>query len=1271
MVNLPVRTQGWCLATSFWTQYLFRKGSRMAGPNIDLASNPTGKFGKSAINQFETSRSPFPFSLPRIRSDSILIPSNEVSNRSHSILSLTQTVSRPINSGSFLQLQILINDVSVTGTIDTAASCSVISKDLAMSCSMEFVTDSVEYLSANNVTTSSLGSARGVLTFRLGNIANLVRVSHSLPVIPGSNILLIGTDILTFLGLLNEDGVFIKLNREHSVILQDEAKFDHLIPITTADELSPDQISADFLSKLTESDCEITLDDPNKQTRLIKVLESFSEVFQSKPHPDGIDCPPMEIPFHSEDAVVKMKPRNLNPNKLRIARDIFTDLVNSGFAYFTKDSKFGSPIVLVTYPDHRKPRLTGDFSGATGVNANTKTVVPNLPKISDILEFLSSAQFIGTLDLPKAFWQLNVATKDQEKTTLVIPGMSIAFRRACFGLKNVPAIFQNIMMEIFDIPGVFIYIDDVIIADSSFDGFLDKIRTVLHRAKLKRVNLGLNKCRFSSSNHPVKILGHVFLNKTRFIDSSRIDALNDLPRPTTLKEVRSFIGSINYLRDWLPDISSLIAPIINLTKGSPKSISWTPALDNLFVKIKSMIANHIPLTLPDQEGNILISTDASDIAVGGVVWLERPPCAAAGTKLIDRKVLPLSFYSKILSNSQKNWSVFQKELYAILLILTESTLSSFLRSRHLTIFMDHQNIAFLYSAPEKNRIVKRWIPILADFDFDIEHTKGEDNHWADMLSRFVPQHLSTDKARNPDFPRDPISIPSHSPSNVLHDSTPLKIMCLKAAISQDLPVFDHLLSKIRSEQKIALTNKDPLFVEATWNEKYQLLLNQEGKIVIPDNLRQTILLNIHGLVQSGHPSLRSSISRLKESHFFWPSMVTDMEDHVRRCPACQKTAPIPSLKVPSSGSLWADRPFSRLNVDTIGPLPKDIQDHQFVLVFVDSFTRYTILVPLKKLNALETAYALVWNVCAIFGIPLCIHSDNGPEFANAVFRGVCDQLAIEYSNSIPHYSQSNGLVERRHRDILQSLRKLLIDFNDYDNWATYIPVVQLLINAEASSATGHTPYELMFGSSFSSRSDPTLILKAMETTNSSSSLLKEYQLKLNRILEKREEAKKIQNSKLPQPSKHPNNFRPGDLVLRHSKSSKKLHGSYLGPFLVIEAPSSSSVTLQNLITGTTSTYASRQCKLYQTDLPDSSDLHKAVASGDSEEHLVSHIISVRDTPDGPLYSVQWFGGEISEVSLDTIKNTKAFADFQSLHRPPPLQSPPRKRARTRKGSGKK
>ncbi|KAL0212482.1 hypothetical protein RCL1_006108 [Eukaryota sp. TZLM3-RCL] len=247
-------------------------------------------------------------------------------------------------------------------------------------------------------------------------------------------------------------------------------------------------------------------------------------------------------------------------------------------------------------------------------------------------------------------------------------------------------------------------------------------------------------------------------------------------------------------------------------------------------------------------------------------------------------------------------------------------------------------------------------------------------------------------------------------------------------------------------------------------------------------------------------------------------------------PGMSKTANVPKLKVTPSGTLWADRPFSRLFVDTIGPLPTDIQSRAYVLVFIDSFTRYTILVPFEELNAQEVAYVLVWNVCAIFGI----HSDNGPELANAVFRGVCNLLAVEVSSSIPHFSQSNGLVERRHRDI----------------------------------------------------------------------------------------------------------------------------------------PSNSFVSLQNLVTGSTTSAAACQCKLYITDLPVTSDLHKAVASGDCEEHLVNHIISVRDSDSGPMYTVEWFGGDISEIPLDPIKNTKAFAEFRP-RRSAPLGSPPRKGTKKNHRSGKK
>ncbi|KAL0228435.1 hypothetical protein RCL1_004578 [Eukaryota sp. TZLM3-RCL] len=153
----------------------------------------------------------------------------------------------------------------------------------------------------------------------------------------------------------------------------------------------------------------------------------------------------------------------------------------------------------------------------------------------------------------------------------------------------------------------------------------------------------------------------------------------------------------------------------------------------------------------------------------------------------------------------------------------------------------------------------------------------------------------------------------------------------------------------------------------------------------------------------------------------------------------------------------------------------------------------------------------------------------------------------------------------------------------------------------------------MFGSAFSSRSDPALILKAMEATSSQSSFFQEYQQKLERINKKREEARTLQTSKRPSSTSIPNKFRPGDLVLRHAKNSRKLHGSYQGPFLVLDVPSNSSVSLQNLITGSTTSAAACQCKLYITDLPVTSDLHKAVASGDCEERLINRIVSVRDS----------------------------------------------------------
>ncbi|KAL0207931.1 hypothetical protein P9112_010518 [Eukaryota sp. TZLM1-RC] len=480
-----INTQEDTSSTSSPSENVSASSSMTSHRRIDRFSNRvrnTGNFpNRKQINAINHNQSIADFGNPVNNSPTaqqfLLNPLqfHKPSSNINSIFGINSTVSENhIRSqrSPFLRLEILINNIKMIATIDSAAFCSVITEDLANKCNMSINRDdTIEFLPANNVSSKSLGSATGVLSFNVGSIAHQVHYRHTLPIIPGSNKLLIGIDMLKTLGLQTDDGLFIRLDKEHRTLLNAESEFDSRIAqhsIGTLDNQSSSP--SDFEEQLTRSGCEIKLDDDDNKLKLTSLLRIFSDVFSETPNRKGIDCKPLTIPFRDENAIVHKPARRLNPSKMEIANKIFDELIEMGYAV-EYNYKFSSPIVLVIYPDGKKPRLTGDFSGKDGVNAHTISVEPNLPRISDILEFLSRADYIATLDLPKAFWQMNVAEKDIEKTSISIPGRSIMFKRACFGLKNIPAVFQNIMMEIFQIDGVFIYIDDIIIVGTTFDEF--------------------------------------------------------------------------------------------------------------------------------------------------------------------------------------------------------------------------------------------------------------------------------------------------------------------------------------------------------------------------------------------------------------------------------------------------------------------------------------------------------------------------------------------------------------------------------------------------------------------------------------------------------------------------------------------------------------------------------------------------------------------------------------------------------------------------------
>ncbi|KAL0223773.1 hypothetical protein P9112_003163 [Eukaryota sp. TZLM1-RC] len=189
----------------------------------------------------------------------------------------------------------------------------------------------------------------------------------------------------------------------------------------------------------------------------------------------------------------------------------------------------------------------------------------------------------------------------------------------------------------------------------------------------------------------------------------------------------------------------------------------------------------------------------------------------------------------------------------------------------------------------------------------------------------------------------------------------------------------------------------------------------------------------------------------------------------------------------------------------------------------------------------------------------------------------------------------------------------------------------------------------MFGSSISPRSDPANILGNLSKFDSNIPLLDDIKMKHTRLQEKREEAERHQSLNTPISVDNTNSrsivFNIGDYVLRKTKQNNKLHGSWNGPFLVIDQPSTSTLLLKNLITGSELKAAKKDCKIYNADNPQDIEFLKAVAAGDAEKHVIEKILSEYNSDSGSFCTVQWFGGETTEEPLHSVKHSEAYKLF--------------------------
>ncbi|RUS73921.1 hypothetical protein EGW08_018311 [Elysia chlorotica] len=290
------------------------------------------------------------------------------------------------------------------------------------------------------------------------------------------------------------------------------------------------------------------------------------------------------------------------------------------------------------------------------------------------------------------------------------------FLRMPFGLKNAAQAFQRLMDTVLQgLNCVFVYLDDILVASSSEEEHIEDVRTVCNRLHDYGLVVKLEKCLFGVKT--IDFLGHRITKNGSIPLPSKVKAIEDFPKPSTVKGLQEYLGMLNFYHRFIPHAATLLRPLHNaLKKAKPKQIQWTEGMNRAFQSSKTALASATMVSHPMTEAEISMSSDASDKAVGAV--LEQP-----------------AFFSKQLRPSETKYSTFDRELLG--LYLTIRHFRFYLEGRHFTSYTDHKPLVGAMSKlsdPWSAR-QQRQLSYISEFSTDIRHIAGKTNVVADCLSR--------------------------------------------------------------------------------------------------------------------------------------------------------------------------------------------------------------------------------------------------------------------------------------------------------------------------------------------------------------------------------------------------------------------------------------------------------------------------------------------------------------------------------------------------------
>ena len=475
--------------------------------------------------------------------------------------------------------------------------------------------------------------------------------------------------------------------------------------------------AAEEIEKESEQDRPRSVEEQKVFDRLLK---EFADVF-----PDALPAglPPRRpglehrIRLKPHTRVPYRRPYRSGPAELKLVQETIRDLTAKGFIQRSQ-SRFGAP-VLFTPKNDGTQRMVVDYRE---INKITVRNGYPLPAIEELFPIVQGSRYFSKLDLFSGYYQIRVAEEDREKTAFVTRYGSYEFLVLPMGLCNSPGTFMELMNYVFEKQldrFVIVFLDDILVFSKDLKQHEQHMRDVLQILRTERLFANKKKC--DMVRKEVGFLGHNLGEHGLAQESSKTEAIQRWPQPTTKSEVRQFLGLAGYYRKFVHGFSEIAAPLTRLT-GETVKFEWNKAEEQSFQALKHALMKAPVLVLPESTRPFVMHTDASNHALGAVLQQDQ-----------GKGLQPIGFWSKTLSESQVRYPVHDLEMLAI--VEACDHWRHLIRGQPVTARSDHHSLQHFFTQRSLSKRQVRWMESLTDFDLTIEYVKGKNNVVADALSR--------------------------------------------------------------------------------------------------------------------------------------------------------------------------------------------------------------------------------------------------------------------------------------------------------------------------------------------------------------------------------------------------------------------------------------------------------------------------------------------------------------------------------------------------------